>query len=98
MNGEFYLSRDRLRSEAVISRAEVVASMVSGHCWEPQLPPLHPLLPAWHRLGPPGPGELRGRGASQQRAGELGRLTLVNYQVVAGCQLEDGLHCNYNHR
>ena len=65
---------------------------------ERPLESLHPLLPAWHRLGPPGPGELRGRGASQQRAGELSRLTLVNYQVVAGCQLEDGLHCNYHHR
>ena len=95
MNGQFDLSGDRFWSEAVISRAEIVAGVVAGHCREPQVSTSHRVLPAWHRLGPAGPGEVGGGGARHQGTRELGRVTLVNYQVVAGGQLEDGLHCNY---
>ena len=95
MNGQFDLSGDRFWSEAVISRAEIVASVVPGHCREAQLSSSHRLLPSWHRLGPSGPGEVGGGGPGQQGTREVGGVSLVNNQVVAGGQLDDGLHCKY---
>ena len=95
MNGQFDLSGDRFWSEAIISRAEIVASVVPGHCREAQLSSSHRLLPSWHRPGPAGPGEVGGGGPGQQGTREVSCVTLVNNQVVAGGQLEDGLHCNY---
>ena len=93
MNGQFDLSGDRLRTEAVISVTEIVASVVPGHCIPAQLSSSHCLLSSWHRSGPAGPGQLGGGGPRLQGTGELGSVSLVNNQMVAGGQFDDGLHC-----